>query len=89
MSAATFRSAAARKDMHPLEVTRKAAADAVADYHKKRGRKIAEVKRQLPHDGYINDTFGPDKHDAYEFHPITSKDLITEADVNKAPTCGL
>ena len=59
---------------------------AVADYHKKRGRKIAEVKRQLPHDGYINDTLGPDKHDAYEFHPITSKDLITEADVNKAET---
>ena len=49
---------------------------AVADYHKKRGRKIAEVKRQLPHDGYINDTLGPDKHDAYEIHPITSKDLI-------------
>ena len=58
--------------------------DAIAAYHRDRGRTIRMLEKQLPADGYMNTFTEPaDQINQWQAHPLTLTGSLNEGDVRK------
>ena len=58
--------------------------DSLNAFHRKRGREIRTLEKQLPADGYMNTfTSSAEQQQQWEAHPLTLTGSLTEGDVRK------